>query len=132
MRLHGNKKRICEYDIGEGAICGKQFVAKSAYDRHQKVHLGNRDIECPICKAGFYSKESWKKHYRIQHINFKMECFIQNCKSEFSRKELLRKHIQSCHFNYGPEVVDQLLQRVTEIKLPEVKYEDVVEQYSGK
>lgn len=52
-----------------------------------------------------------------------MKCVVNGCNKLFSRKEQMRKHIRQVHTNYQGKIMQILLSKITEYKVPEVHYE---------
>ena len=57
-------RRYCENDLP----CLKSFQRQEHRNRHEDIHDGTRDHECPKCGRPFGRKDNWKQHIQKTHL----------------------------------------------------------------
>ena len=82
VRMHQEHNKDLPYVCQE---CGKRFVFKSLFVKHQTVHKPDRPFDCSICKKKFKTKNCVDNHMRITHSGERKfrcslcgDCFKQN------------------------------------------------------
>ena len=48
-------------------ICGRQFITRSVWLRHLRVHTGEVPFRCQFCGADYKDKQKLKRHYTNKH-----------------------------------------------------------------
>lgn len=61
---------------------------------------------------------------RSSHMKFEIKCLVADCKSKFKRKDFLRSHVLSNHKDIGEDAFKLLLDKIREMKEPEVKLQN--------
>ena len=80
----GEKKYKCRLS------CDKTFRRAPARSKHELIHKGIKNWECPICKKRFYLQEKLQDHIK-RHLGQKdYVCTV--CKSAFVEPSGLRRH----------------------------------------
>ncbi|KAF0314326.1 Zinc finger protein 510 [Amphibalanus amphitrite] len=73
------------------STCGCEFLDRSTYDSHIKIHTGERKWECKVCHRGFAKKLKLRKHMVVHSQAMLHKCHL--CDREFRWKEKLVKHV---------------------------------------
>ncbi|KAF7689231.1 zinc finger protein 135-like [Silurus meridionalis] len=79
--------------------CGKVFTNSSSYNRHMRIHSGERPFQCPHCNKAFTQLSSFKNHQRIHTGEKPYRC--SECTKNFSRSDALQRH-QKTHTGEKP------------------------------
>ncbi|KAM9454872.1 uncharacterized protein Hap1MRO34_020660 [Clarias gariepinus] len=79
--------------------CGKMFPTSSSYNRHMRIHSGERPFQCSHCNKTFVQFSSFKIHQRIHTGEKPYPC--SECDKTFSRIDSLQLH-QRTHTGEKP------------------------------
>ncbi|XP_060755583.1 zinc finger protein 12-like isoform X3 [Neoarius graeffei] len=79
--------------------CGKMFPTSSSYNRHMRIHSGERPFQCAQCNKTFTQFSSFKIHQRIHTGEKPYHC--SECEKTFSRLDALHLH-QRTHTGEKP------------------------------
>ena len=74
-------------------VCGKTFKNKYILKHHSETHQ-DRKFSCDYCTKKFHHKYGYERHVRIHTGEKPYSCI--NCKSAFSDKSHLLKHVRQC------------------------------------
>ncbi|XP_043792485.1 zinc finger protein 2-like [Apis laboriosa] len=98
LRIHAGtpqrQKKPCKY-------CSKEFFTNQQLLIHERVHTGERPVQCDLCPKTFLSSLALKKHRRIHTGEKPFEC--KYCQKKFTARETLNRH-QRTHTGEKPHV----------------------------
>lgn len=120
MQLHTGYRFKCDYELEGGKICDKTFLTNSLLRNHLAKHKNLLRFDCGYCGKTYFRKNSYLKHVRTEHLNFRVACTVYGCQSMFVCKENLKAHIKSVHKNLSSLELDEALAKASEYKLPPV------------
>ena len=92
-------------------VCGKGFTKIFNFNRHQRVHSGEKPYPCEICHKHFARKDDVKTHCMKVHSDNIFVCEI--CNRYFLRKEKLLSHYKegTCKKTVGDDEVENRKQK---------------------
>ncbi|XP_015609871.1 protein suppressor of hairy wing isoform X2 [Cephus cinctus] len=98
LRTHAGtpqrQKKPCKH-------CPKEFHTNQQLLIHERMHTGERPIECDLCSKTFLSTLAMKKHRRVHTGEKPFECKF--CQRKFAARETLNRH-QRTHTGEKPHV----------------------------
>ena len=77
-------------------ICGKSFVGKQGFTRHQGMHIDGQH-QCGQCENKYANKYALKKHFIANHSGIKVELKCDVCEKVVSDKWKLKRHMEGVH-----------------------------------
>nr|XP_034177563.1 zinc finger protein 569-like [Osmia lignaria] len=87
LRTHAGtpqrQKKPCKY-------CPKEFFTSQQLVIHERVHTGERPVQCDLCPKTFLSSLALKKHRRVHTGEKPFECKF--CHKKFAARETLNRH----------------------------------------
>jgi len=86
----GKAKFICEF-------CPKTFLYKLQYEKHKRLHTGDRPSKCNQCDKSFSSRSNLMAHQKAHTKERPFVC--SECKKDFKAKHSLTDHIYKIHRN---------------------------------
>ncbi|KAF3429241.1 hypothetical protein E2986_00731 [Frieseomelitta varia] len=102
LRTHAGtpqrQKKPCKY-------CPKEFFTNQQLLIHERVHTGERPVQCDLCPKSFLSSLALKKHRRVHTGEKPFECqyYKYTCQKKFAARETLNRH-QRTHTGEKPHV----------------------------
>ncbi|XP_043676717.1 zinc finger protein 436-like isoform X2 [Vespula pensylvanica] len=98
LRTHAGapqrQKKPCKY-------CSKEFFTTQQLIIHERLHTGERPVQCDLCPKTFLSSLALKKHRRVHTGEKPFEC--KYCQRKFAARETLNRH-QRTHTGEKPHV----------------------------
>ncbi|XP_076756015.1 uncharacterized protein LOC143426424 isoform X2 [Xylocopa sonorina] len=88
------QKKPCKY-------CPKEFCTNQQLLIHERVHTGERPVQCDLCPKTFLSSLALKKHRRVHTGEKPFEC--KHCQKKFAARETLNRH-ERTHTGEKPHV----------------------------
>lgn len=80
--------------VNRCVACGKEFHLKYQLQLHiRSVHYQEKDQECPVCQARFFSKNMLSRHMLIHTGIRNFKCAV--CGKAYVRKSHLKQHSRS-------------------------------------
>merc|ERR1712130_39602 len=71
--------------------CTKCYAHKKTLNAHvERVHEKKVNYQCDVCKKGFYGKDIYEKHCRVHTGERPFKCHL--CSSSFKQKSYLKHH----------------------------------------
>ncbi|XP_014477640.1 PREDICTED: protein suppressor of hairy wing isoform X1 [Dinoponera quadriceps] len=96
LRTHAGtpqrQKKLCKY-------CPKAFFTSQQLLIHERMHTGERPVQCDLCPKTFLSALALKKHRRVHTGEKPFEC--KYCQRKFAARETLNRH-QRTHTGEKP------------------------------
>jgi len=62
---------------------------------HQRVHSGEKPLECHICHKRFSESSNLSKHKRTHELRGRFACRVPGCDRNFHRQDQLRRHMKT-------------------------------------
>ena len=75
-------------------LCGKSFVHRYYLTEHMQIHTGDRRFNCEVCGKSFTQRYRLTEHMRIHTGDKTFVC--TECQRRFSQKTSLNRHMTSC------------------------------------
>ncbi|XP_070404433.1 zinc finger protein OZF-like [Nothobranchius furzeri] len=72
--------------------CGKIFRRKSSFNRHHRIHTGQKPFACELCGNGFTRKSNLNCHMRVHTGQKPFICEL--CRKRFKNKSNLNSHMR--------------------------------------
>lgn len=87
--------------------CSMFFKSKALFDRHSRVHSGEKPYSCTICNKSFSQSSNLYKHMK-SHVDQDLKwnrqttlkpfrCVVDNCNKSFITKWSLENHVVTVH-----------------------------------
>ncbi|XP_067635457.1 zinc finger protein 721-like [Eurosta solidaginis] len=76
-------------------ICGKHFKTKSVFNRHKRIHSGEKPHKCDFCEKRFVLAVTLREHMRTHTGEKPHKC--KYCKRCFATKSALNEHLRVHH-----------------------------------
>lgn len=71
---------------------------KKTFTLHKKKHLGMcGDLVCEICGKEFLTKTQFNRHYKIHNADRPFQCSMDGCNKGFKLKGALTDHVRTVH-----------------------------------
>ncbi|XP_020297659.1 zinc finger protein 391-like isoform X1 [Pseudomyrmex gracilis] len=98
LRTHAGtpqrQKKACKY-------CPKEFYTNQQLIVHERMHTGERPVQCDLCPKTFLSTLAMRKHRRVHTGEKPFECRF--CQKKFGARETLNRHHRT-HTGEKPHV----------------------------
>ncbi|CRK86776.1 CLUMA_CG000608, isoform A [Clunio marinus] len=96
MIIKHNEKSLGDFRCDE---CPRHFFIRSYLNRHKKVHLLEKNIDCefPGCEKKFKTMRNMKSHKKIHLPEQQLQCPYRNCNKSYSTFLHVKRHISVFH-----------------------------------
>ncbi|XP_044268805.1 zinc finger protein 557-like isoform X25 [Tribolium madens] len=73
-------------------VCGKRLMTNSSWNKHKKIHTGEKNYVCPECGKAFITGQAFQVHIRVHTKEKPYQC--TECDKAFSQKGSLTLHLR--------------------------------------
>ena len=95
-KLEHAKKHVKTQPKNNCKHCGKNFLLKWVLEEHERLHTGEKPIQCASCEKSFRAKQGLYIHVKTHHTKT-LTTKCDPCGKTFHSKRDLSKHLSKYH-----------------------------------
>ena len=95
-KLEHAKKHVKTRTKNNCKHCGKTFLLKWVLEEHERIHTGEKPIQCSSCEKSFRAKQGLYIHVKTHHSKT-LTTKCDTCGKTFHSKRDLLKHLSKYH-----------------------------------
>ena len=95
-KLEHAKKHVKTQPKNNCKHCGKNFLLKWVLEEHERLHTGEKPIQCASCEKSFRAKQGLYIHVKTHHTKT-LTTKCDPCWKTFHSKRDLSKHLSKYH-----------------------------------
>lgn len=82
---------------------------------HQRVHSGEKPLQCTICGKSFSESSNLSKHKRTHEVRGRFSCVVPGCDRNFHRQDQLRRHMKTHQREGGTGPTEMLVSQLESV-----------------